>query len=255
MIPYFELTQIHLGPLTIQVWGTMVALGILIGAAASTRFGVRLGLDKDRLQRAAFWVVLSAFIGARLFHILAYDPATYLADPWETFKIWHGGFSAMGGFIGAVIGYVVWVRLHKINWLKYADALVYGLPLGMGCGRIGCFLIHDHPGTLTNSPLGVRYPDGQVRHDHGLYLAIDGFLLALVFFILAKKKRPDGFFCQLFLVWAGLVRFFLDFYRLLDARYFGLTPAQYGSVIMVVAGVAWAGHSYWKRRALVGPQA
>ncbi len=253
MIPYFSWTQIQLGPLTIQVWGTMVAIGILIGAWTGARFAARRTLDANVIYSGAFWIIVGAFTVARLFHVLAYDLATYAADPLEVLRVWHGGFSIFGGFLGALSGYALFVWRRKINWLKYADAFIYGLPLGLGCGRIGCFLIHDHPGTLTNSPLGIVYPDGQVRHDHGLYLSINGFVLAFVFFLLAKKDRSEGFFCQVFLVWYGSVRFFLDFYRLIDIRYFGLTPAQYGSILMVAAGVAWA--VYQRRRPVLADKA
>lgn len=253
MIPYIALNQIHLGPLTLQVWGTLVAIGILIGSWTSARYAVRRGLDKDVIHRGAFWIIMGAFIAARIFHIFAYDFALYAADPLEMVRVWHGGFSVFGGFIGAIVGYALFVRRATVHWLAYADAFIYGLPLGLACGRIGCFLIHDHPGTLTNSPLGVRYPDGQVRHDHGLYLSINGFILAFVFFLLAKKPRPPAFFCQVFLIWYGTVRFVLDFYRLIDARYAGLTPAQYGSLAMIAVGVAWVARDRLRARRRAKP--
>jgi phosphatidylglycerol:prolipoprotein diacylglycerol transferase len=240
MIPYLEFTKISLGPITLQVWGTLVALGILVGAWTSARYASRLGLDKEIIYRGAFWIIVGALLGARIFHIFAYDFSLYAADPLEMLRVWHGGFSVFGGFIGAVAGYALFARRAKISWLAYADAFIYGLPLGLACGRIGCFLIHDHPGTITQSPLGVRYPDGEVRHDHGLYLSLNGFLLAFVFFLLSKKPRSPAFFCQIFLVWYGIVRFVLDFYRLIDIRYLGLTPAQYGCLAMIVAGAVWA---------------
>ncbi len=237
MIPYFQLTTIHLGFITIQVWGLMVALGIFCATSVAAAKAKRDGLDPNIVWDFAFWVLIGAFIGARLFQLI-YFPAVYLAHPIELLKFWNGGFSEMGGFVGAIIALVVYFRKHKlqVQAMRYADCTAYGLPLGFGIGRIGCFLIHDHPGTLTHFLLGVKYPDG-IRHDHGLYLSIEGFLLFFVFVWLARKKRSAGTFVLAFLILHGTIRFFLDFLRIGDARYFELTPAQYVSIAMVAAGL------------------
>ncbi len=123
----------------------------------------------------------------------------------------------------------------------YVDSAMFGLPLGIGIGRIGCFLIHDHPGTLTHFILGVRYPDGAISHAHGLYISIEGFLMFGLFCLLRMRpsNRPN-IFLILFLILDGLTRLFLDFLRINDARYFGLTPSQYAAIGMVLLGIVIA---------------
>lgn len=243
MLPYIEWHTIVLGPITIQVWGSFVALGILVGAKASEWMLRRRGLDSKFVWDALVWIIGGAFLFARLFHVFFYDPATYLAHPAEIFAIWHGGMSITGGFLGAVVLALWYMRRRKVDPWAYTDATLFGLPLGLFIGRIGCFLIHDHPGTATDFVLGVRYPDGVVRHDHGLYLSINGLLLFITFLLMVKMKVRQGMYIVVFLIWYGSVRFGLDFLRardgaIVDQRYFGLTPAQYGSLAMVVVGVA-----------------
>lgn len=235
MIPWFQFTTIHFGFLTIQVWGLMVALGIFCATFVAARKAKRDGLNPNLVWDFVFWVIVGAFVGARLFMVL-YDPALYLMHPVELLKVWQGGFSEMGGFIGAVIALLVYFRSKKIDAWRYAGCAAYALPLGFGIGRIGCFLIHDHPGTLTHFILGVRYPDG-VRHDHGLYLSIEGFLLFLLFVILDRKHAKPQTFVIAFLILHGTIRFLLDFLRAVDVRYVFLTPAQYISIAMVVVGL------------------
>lgn len=249
MIPYFQITQFHIGPIPIQVWGLMVALGILAGTAASARIAKKRGQDPKLIWDLAFWSIIGAFIFARLFHVF-YEPATYFAAPFEIVKIWHGGMSMMGGLFGAALFGIIYLRQKKIDVFSHADTAMFGLPLGIGIGRIGCFLIHDHPGTLTDFVLGVRYPEG-VRHDHGLYLSINGFILFLLFLWLARKKARTGTYLITYLLWDGTTRFLLDFLRatdgpIVDARYFGLTPAQYFSVIMIIIGFSLAKFSLAK---------
>ncbi len=246
MIPYVQITTFYVGPIPIQVWGFLVALGILAGAWASAKMAERRGLDTKLMWDLAFWTIVGAFIFGRLFHLL-YEPMFYLQQPLEIVKIWHGGMSVMGGFFGAVLFAVIFLQKKQVDVHAYADTAMFGLPLGLFIGRIGCFLIHDHPGTLTDFALGVRYPDG-VRHDHGLYLSINGLLLFLVFLWLAKKNARTGTYLIVFLIWYGIVRFLLDFLRatdgpIVDARYLSLTPAQYFSLVMVGVGL-WL----WGRR-------
>lgn len=228
----------HLGPIPLQVWGTMVALGILVAFHVIVKRSKRLGLDHKLIADAATWILIGALVGARLVTVLFYDFQTYVAQPLEVFAIWHGGFSSVGGFIGATIVGMWFFRHKRVDVWKYADAIIFGVPIGLAIGRIGCFLIHDHPGTASDFILAVRYPDGETRLDHGLLLSINNFLMALVFALLARKKRPVGTYLAVFGLWYGVVRFILDFYRIGDATYFGLTPAQYVSVLMAVAG-AW----------------
>ncbi|MBI4457552.1 prolipoprotein diacylglyceryl transferase [Candidatus Uhrbacteria bacterium] len=224
MIPYLEIHVIPVGPVNIQVWGLFVAIGI----AAALRLGVgecrRLKLDVDAFLDLALWSLLGAFAGARLAHALAYDPAVFAADPFELLRVWHGGFSSIGGFIGGVGAGIFYARRRKLDVRAYANVAAFILPLGYGIGRIGCFLIHDHPGTLSHSLLAVRYPDGP-RLDHGLLLSLLGFAIFGAFLAL-RKYRPGVFFPAAFIAMYAPVRFLLDFYRVGDARYWGLTPAQ-----------------------------
>jgi len=132
-----------------------------------------------------------------------------------------------GGFVGAAVAFFWYARRYALDWISYADALIWGLPLGCGIGRIGCFLIHDHPGTLTNFFLGVNYPDGTTRHDLGLYLSLIGFATGGAFLYLNRKPRAPGFWFGMYMLIEAVVRFGLDFLRVADVRYLGLTPTQY----------------------------
>jgi phosphatidylglycerol:prolipoprotein diacylglycerol transferase len=240
MIPYIEYTSFQLGPLTIQVWGLFVALGIVVGAWVSSKMATHRGQDPKLILDLATWVIIAAMFGARVVYYV-YEPGSLLADPLEFFRVWHGGMSVMGGFLGAVIAGVIFLRKRHVDVWAYSDTAIFGLPVGLFIGRIGCFLIHDHPGTLSDFALAVQYPEG-ARHDHGLYLSLNGLILAVVFLIMFKKKVQTGAYIVVFLIWYGLVRFYLDFYRatdgvIVDTRYLGLTPAQYFSLAMVGAGI------------------
>lgn len=252
MIPYFGVETIPLfGLVTIQVWGTTLALAYGVATWIAYRRAQRLGLDPQRVLSLAAWIFFAAMVGSRLFHLIAYEPAFFFAHPLQALDPRAPGYAIMGGFLGAAVVFFTYVRLAKLDWLAYADTLIWGLPWGCGIGRIGCFLIHDHPGTLSHSFLAVRYPDGEGRHDLGLYLSLVGFAAGFLFLFLNKKPRPAGFWFALFLLIEGLSRFSLDFLRLSDARYVGLTPAQWlGSGFVLLGGVwLWSLRSHAPIRA------
>jgi phosphatidylglycerol---prolipoprotein diacylglyceryl transferase len=236
MLPYFQFTKISLGFLDIQVWGLLVATGLLFGTWISARRAQQQGINPKLIWDGAFWAFLSAFLGARIFHILFYDLGHYLQYPIDAINPALPGFSVMGGFIGASLAVIIWIRKHKMPFFKFADASIFGLPFGLAIGRLGCFFIHDHPGVAcTSNPLCIIYPDGIARHDHGLYLSILGAITATIFFILGRKKQHPGFFLALFVIIYSISRFFLDFYRAIDARYFHLTPTQW--ILIPLAGL------------------
>lgn len=248
MIPYFSATVIHLGSIPIQVWGFFVAFGLLVGGWMAARRAKEKGLSSQAVWDAIGWMVLFALVGARLFHVFVYFPRYYLPRPAEWLAVWDGGFSFIGGLIAAVLAGIWFLRKRKPDVLAYADVLVFGIPFGYTIGRIGCFLIHDHPGIPTTFFLGVRYPDGIIRHDLGLYELLNGLGLLILFWIFRKKEQRTGWFVVAALLWYGIARFFLDFLRIGDTRYFSITPAQWISVVMIIIGAVIARKYVVKKR-------
>lgn len=246
MISYFTLQTVHLGPIPIQVWGFFVSAGILAALVFSLRIAAGRGLDKARIWDMAFGMLVSAFVLARLVHVFGYFGSFYLSQPLEIFKVWQGGFSAAGGVFGAVLYGWYFCRRFKLNFYEYLDVIAQGFPLGYAIGRVGCFLIHDHPGTLSDFVLAVKYPGG-ARHDLGLYLSLAGVVLFLTILIARyiekrrNKKFGNGFYSSVMFIGYGLARFCLDFLRAYDlpyadVRYASLTVAQYFGLLLVFIG-------------------
>ncbi len=241
MIPYFHFEIIDLGLFQIHVWGLMVALGFLAGLRMSLWVAQKQGISKDIIYGAALWLLFGAIIGSRLGHVLFYEWSYYAARPLEVLKLWEGGQSFVGAFLGAFLAFGVFIRIKKIPLFPLLDICVLGVPLGIAIGRIGCFLTHMHPGIKTDFWLGVQYPDGG-RHDLGLYLAIHGLAMFLIFlFFLRRRYKLDGLYFFSFLILYGMPRFFLDFLRIweganADARYGYLTFAQYISLAFIIIG-------------------
>lgn len=244
MIPYTGFSTIYLGPIPIRVWGLLVALGLVAGILVARWFAKKQKLNPDIVGSLVMWATIGGFIGARLGHVFLYDWVYYRAHLIESLYIWQGGLSSYGGFIGALIVLGVWFLKHRKEAWHYADVLAFAFPLAWGIGRIGCFLIHDHPGVCTDFFLGMNEPKGLcARFDLGLVESIQNLLIFALFVVLLTRKKhlPQGMLTALLALLYAVPRFFFDFLRiyegpLADARYFGLTPAQYGSIVVAAVG-------------------
>ena len=107
--------------------------------------------------------------------------------------------------------------------------------------RLGCFSVHDRPGVLTDFPLAVAFPEG-ARHDLGLYDAIALALISVVLYAVDRRGRLRDRLLPLLALLYGTSRFLLDFLRARDlpysdARYLGLTPAQFACIAIVIWGL------------------
>lgn len=230
--------------LEFHAFGFLVAFGVLLGTHLAAKRAVQVGLSAKVIYDIALLCVIFGFSSAHIFHLLAYEPKLLLKEPWQIFYVW-SGISSYGGFFGAGIAIVIYVRRCSLSFWKVADVLMFGLLPGWTFGRLGCFTAHDHPGRLTDFFFAVQYPGG-ARHDLGLYEAILSLVLSLCVFAFGKKlsaqKLKEGTVFAATIVLYGFFRFFLDFLRAKDlatsdARYFGLTPAQYLSIALLGWGM------------------
>ena len=227
---------------------------IIGGVAVYDRVAARGGdIDRKTARTLPEVLLLGGFVGAHLVHVLFYHPELLRADPWVLLKVW-AGISSIGGFAGAALAGAWLLRRRGQPVLPYADRVVVALTVGWIFGRLGCASAHDHPGHRTEFWLAVAFPDG-ARHDLGLYELLYA-LVVLLPLMLAITRRPwrTGLPTGWWLAAYGGARFGLDFLRaadrpFVDARYGGLTPAQYGALVMLTAGVLLL----WRMRRYPGP--
>jgi len=226
----------------LSAFGALVVVGLVLGARLSQRAARTYAPGDDQLLRdIAPWAVVAGFAGAHLLHVLGYHPELLKEEgPLVVLRFWDG-LSSTGGVAGALIGMAAYGRIRHVALRPYLDALALGAAPGWAVARLGCALVHDHPGTLTHFPLAVAFPGG-ARHDLGLY---DAFLLgalSAVLYLLARRPRGSGLLMGVLALGYSVPRFFLDFLRaqdlpFSDGRIAGLTPAQYLTVVFAGLGL------------------
>ena len=216
------------GEITLTVFGPLAAIGVFVGHRVALGYAKRHALDLAVAERMLFRVLLGGFAMAHWVSILAYYPERAMEDPWVLIDF-TSGLSSVGGFIGGTLVFAYEVRRQKLDAKRYADMLALGLLLGFNIGRLGCTLVHDHPGALADNVLAVGpWPDGTMRYDLGLIEFVA--LVPLSIYALRRRALPAGQLTARIVLLYALGRFPLDFLRAEDVRYLGLTTAQYATL-------------------------
>jgi len=243
MIPYFEFPSLQLGPFTLQSFGVLAAAGVALAAWLLVREAKRAGLDPTPLLEVPAWAIAGGILGAHLMHVFLYHPEELhgSAGAWQILKVWDG-LSSTGGVLGGSLAVVLWFKAHGRAFSQYADVFALAVAPGWAVARLGCFSVHDHPGSLTSFPLAVAFPGG-ARHDLGLYDALLLGAIAAFLFWASRTDKLAGRILPVLALLYGTGRFLLDFLRAsdvpyADARYCGLTPAQYVCIALVAYGAA-----------------
>lgn len=220
----------------IQSYGASKALAALVGAYLLGRAFQRQGFDKQIAHSLVLWATVWGFIAAKGYFVIENLPHLN----------WHmlggSGFVWYGGLLGGVIAASVVIARHGLPWGTVAGAIAAPLAVAYGIGRIGCFLAGDGTyGKPTSLPWGMAFPDGVVPtdvavHPTPLYETIAAFLIAGALWALGRWWAPIAVFGA-YLVLSGLSRLLVEFLRVNDPVWIGLTGAQLFSIASILVGV------------------
>ena len=239
----------NISPIAVTVFGFDVywySLAYLFGVSLGYLLLKRLNKRSNYLTPTAiddlvFYSVVGIIVGARLGFCLIYDLPYTLHNPVNLLMIRNGGMSFHGGLVGVVIAVILIAKKYQVPFLKIADLLVCVAPIGLLLGRLANFINAEIYGKITTCVWGIVFPSaGELpRHPTQLYEAFgEGLVLLIVMTMMHRKfHERSGFLTGFFLVWYGLVRIIVEFYKEpenLDILF--LTMGQALSLPMVIAG-------------------
>lgn len=238
-------------------YGILVTVGIAIGAFWAVREIDRRGQDVDEFYNGLILVVFVGYLFARLGYVVL-DIIGGNGAQYETFldviNIRSGGVNILGGFIGAVLGAIIFVRWRKLNLWHYADVAGPALLIAQAVGRWGNFINQELYGPPTELPWGIaidpRYrlaefaglPPETRFHPTFLYESLwllVGFIILLILNHRFRDSWEPGTVFGLFLIWWGGGRTWIEFFRP-DQPTIGNTFLTYSMVaafILAIIGV------------------
>ncbi len=232
-----------IGFLEIRYYGLVYLLGFLLIIFILNKNKKELNLDFDDIYNLNFYFFIGMIIGARFFHFLFSEPYIFIYDTLEIFKIWNGGMSFFGGFLGVLISGLIYCNKYKKDFYKISDYLVFPATISLILGRLANFANHELVGTVTdlNWCVVFKFYDG-CRHPYQLYAAFSHFILLItlfkVRFIKNKYKLKGGIVFISFVFFYSIFRIISDFFRE-EPRLFGITIWQLISFIFFIISFIW----------------
>jgi len=237
------------GPLEIRYYGVLFAAALFTGYYVMRWQFRRGGYGDDKAESLFLYAALGIIIGARLGHVLFYEPEKFLENPLEVLRIWHGGLASHGTTIGVLLALWLFHRKHKIPYVEVTDRLSMSIALCSSFIRIGNFLNSEIVGREWDGPWAVvftRY-DSQPRHPSQVYEVLMSWaVFAILYFVDRhfKETRPRGLISSLLIMGYFTLRFIVEFFKAeqVDAliqRGSPLTMGQYLSIPFIIIGIVW----------------
>lgn len=232
--------------ITVHWYGLMYVIAFFCGWALARYFTTlpHIKFTKENVEDLFTYIILGVLLGGRLGYVLFYDISYYLANPLDIIKIWQGGMSFHGGFLGVLFALLIWSKKHHCSYIALTDFIAPCVPIGLFFGRIGNFINGELWGKEATVSWAVIFPTGgsQPRHPSQLYEAgLEGLALFLILFFLAKKDTPRGVISAVFCIGYALARSFVEFYRVPDPQYgyfLGfITMGQILCIPMILTGI------------------
>ena len=219
---------ITIGPLTINFYGMIIALGLMLAVIYGWKRAKDFGIKNDDITDGVLWIVPVAVVCARAYYCI-FEWDQYAADPISVFYIWKGGLAIYGGVIGAAIGVAIFAKCKKISLPALLDLVALGFLIGQSIGRWGNFFNREAFGAQTNWFLRMglnltadRDYSAEMLYYHPTFLYESLWNAAgfVMLHFLSKKRKYDGQIALGYVAWYGLGRALIEGLRT-DSLYIG----------------------------------
>jgi phosphatidylglycerol:prolipoprotein diacylglycerol transferase len=213
------ITLLHIyGPIAIQTYGTMIALGILTGLFLIKRDKPLMAhISLDQILNLTSLVIASGVIGARVLYLAEHGASSFF----EAIAVWDGGLSVFGATLVNLVVIPVYLRRNNIPIMFVLDRIAIYVPLMHAIARLGCFFAgccygkpatHWLSYTYTNpdslAPLNTPLIPTQLLSALGLCI---GFII--LYTLRNHKSNGSGYLFGSYLWITGFLRFSIDVHR------------------------------------------
>lgn len=255
--------------IALRWYGVLAMTGLLAGTTIADREIKRRGGDPEKLWDAIVWLAVAGVIGARAWYVIndiLGGGTYYLEQPVRILFINQGGLHIFGAVVAGFITAYYYFKRTGFDFLLFLDAVAPGLLVGQAIGRIANFINQELYGQPTDLPWGIpispehrippyndlsQYPEATRFHPTFAYEAIWNLVGAGLMLWLGRKyakQLKPGVMFGIWLVWAGVGRFWVEFFRPDQPRVPGLATS-FSQVIfglLAVAGVLYIAARYEK---------
>nr|NQU91940.1 prolipoprotein diacylglyceryl transferase [Bacteroidota bacterium] len=229
----------------VRWYGLLFAGGFFFGYLIMQKIFKYENLPIKLLDQLATYMVIATIVGARLGHVLFYEPALYFDDPLEILKIWNGGLASHGAAIGILFALWLFSMKNKKPYFWVLDRIVIVVALAGVFIRLGNLMNSEIFGIETTLPWGFIFTswDQVPRHPTQIYEAL-GYLLIFIYLYryywkTDGKPRP-GYLFGMFLVLLFAIRFLIEFVKVPQVQFESgmmLNMGQWLSIPFIIIGL------------------
>lgn len=244
---------IHLGPMPIASYGTLICIGLFIGTAIAIFTAKKYNIEKIDVLLSTILAGIGIIVGAKLVYMITVIPEVIQKFDYcknhifETIMYMFSGYVFYGGLIGALFGYMFYCKWFKVDFGSILNIISPIIPLVHSFGRIGCFLGGCCYGIEYHGKFAIQFPENEFveelslcpRFPIQLLEAGLNFILFLCLFYYARKVRKSGSILGIYLICYAVMRFSLEFLRGDRGRgiFLGVSTSQWISLILIPIGL------------------
>lgn len=239
---------ISLGPINISLYSLCILVGIILAFILVRKESKRFNIKDDFISNLIFWCVIYGIVGARIYYVL-FNLDYYMHSPIEIIKVWNGGLAIHGGIIAGLITLIYFCKKEKVSIIKILDISCIGLIIGQACGRWGNFFNMEAYGSevtrgflenlhLPEFIINGMHIGGHYYHPTFLYESLF-CVLGLIIMLLIRRilKIKQGMIISFYLVWYGVLRYFIEGLRTDSLMLGSIKVAQLVSILFILLGI------------------
>jgi len=230
---------IPIGPLSLRWYGILFASAFFLGYLIFKKIFQKEGYSIELLDQLTVYMAVGTVVGARLGHVLFYDPGYYFSNPLKILAVWEGGLASHGAAIGILIAIYLFIRKNKLNFLWLMDRIVMVVALSGVCIRLGNLMNSEIYGISTTMPWGfifVREHEHIAKHPTQIYEALCYLAIFLFLFWSYFKStlyKSKGLAFGIFLVLLFSARFFIEYIKNPQADFEKALPLNMGQMLSI----------------------
>jgi prolipoprotein diacylglyceryl transferase len=248
----------HIGPLTLRWYGLLFMSGFVFGTFILSHIYKSERVSPRWVDVITIYMLVGTILGARLGHVLFYDPAYYLTSEhfWEIFKIWEGGLASHGATLGILLATYLFARNNKFDYLWVLDRIVIVVALGGCMIRLGNLMNSEIIGRVTDVPWAFKFAryneihggnsniPFELRHPTQIYEALFCIVLLVLLYFMwnrTKERTPRGQLFGLFVVLLFSFRVLVEFLKENQEAFEDRLPLNMGQLLslpLILVG-AW----------------
>ena len=238
----------NIGSFSVTWYSVCILIGIALAGLIIGKEAKKHNIPNYFVTNLIFWCVVFGIVGARIYYVL-FNLDYYSVYPMEIIKVWNGGLAIHGGIIGGIITSIYYCKKYNVNPIKMMDIVVPGVIIAQAIGRWGNFFNSEaHGSVVARSFLeGLHLPKFIIEgmkigsnyyHPTFLYESILCLLGFVIFISIRRiKKLKLGQITSLYLIWYGIIRFFIESLRTDSLMLGSLKMAQVISIVMIIVGI------------------